>query len=80
MRYAVAIARRAWAGPDQVLNTLPLSHLLTRLTAGNQGCSLNKRAEIGAVSEKPRFLRRLPCMTFWFVYTTVPYGWGQPPT
>jgi DNA polymerase (family 10) len=31
LRYALAVARRAWAGPDGVLNTLPLPRLLSWL-------------------------------------------------
>jgi DNA polymerase (family X) len=31
LRYAVAVARRAWATPADVLNTLPLPRLLARL-------------------------------------------------
>ena len=34
LRFGVDVARRAWVGPAQVLNTLPVDELLTRLHAG----------------------------------------------
>ena len=37
MLYGVAVARRAWATPDRVVNTWPLDRLLKRVAARKAG-------------------------------------------